>query len=111
MAQIRAVEIDPATGLFVGDLPNHPDDVTGPHIVTTLPPEGFFIPRWDGTQWVEGKPQSEIDAIRAQQQAKADEIAALKNELRQDIPSTLPNLTARVEALERLLDILMGIKS
>jgi hypothetical protein len=54
---IRAWEIDPATGLFVGDLPAHPAAEVGaawPHIVTVPCPPGFIHPRWDGGQWIEG---------------------------------------------------------
>ena len=28
-------------------------------------PGGFYLPKWDGEQWVEGKTQEEIDAIKA----------------------------------------------
>ena len=38
---LRAIEIDPITGDFLADIPHHPADQTGPHIVTTLCPPGF----------------------------------------------------------------------
>lgn len=28
-------------------------------------PDGFYLPKWDGTQWVEGKTAEEIAAIAA----------------------------------------------
>jgi hypothetical protein len=31
--------------------------------VTVLCPDGFYTPKWNGTAWVEGLTQAEIDAI------------------------------------------------
>ena len=28
-------------------------------------PDGFYLPKWDGEKWVEGKTQAEIDAIKS----------------------------------------------
>lgn len=32
--------------------------------VETPCPDGFYLPKWNGTQWVEGKTAEEINAIR-----------------------------------------------
>ena len=33
--------------------------------IETPCPGGFYLPKWDGTQWVEGKTAEEIAAIQA----------------------------------------------
>lgn len=47
--------------------------VPDPHYITTPCPGGFYTPRWDGEKWVEGKAQEEIDAIKAEQEAIANQ--------------------------------------
>jgi len=45
------------------------DDFTandGEIALDVAPAQGFYLPKWDGTQWIEGKTQAEIDAILAQ---------------------------------------------
>jgi hypothetical protein len=32
-------------------------------IITVEVPEGFYLPKWDGVQWVEGLSAAELDAI------------------------------------------------
>lgn len=51
-----------SNGLFLRD------DFTandGEIALDVQPAQGFYQPRWDGTQWVEGRTQAEIDAILA----------------------------------------------
>ena len=36
-----------------------------PTYVETPCPAGFYLPKWNGTQWVEGKTADEIAAIKA----------------------------------------------
>jgi len=51
-------------GLFIEDI--FVNELTEFTIVDKCP-GGFFLPRWDrvGKQWIEGKTQAEIDAIKA----------------------------------------------
>ncbi|TQK53834.1 hypothetical protein FB479_10847 [Brevibacillus sp. AG162] len=37
----------------------------GDNIITAQIPEGFFQPKWNGEQWVEGLTQQEIDTIKS----------------------------------------------
>ena len=58
------VRIIDSNGFFVEDA--FVDELTEFTIETPCP-DGFYLPRWDGTQWVEVRTQAEIDAIRASQ--------------------------------------------
>jgi hypothetical protein len=49
-------------GLFVCD--DFVDELTEFTIETPCP-DGFYLPKWNGTQWVEGKTAEEIAAIQA----------------------------------------------
>jgi len=48
-------------GFFVCD--DFVDELTE-FTIETLCPQGFYKPKWDGTKWVEGLTQEEIDAIK-----------------------------------------------
>ncbi len=56
------VRIIDENGLFVEDA--FVEELTEFTIETPCPP-GFYLPKWDGTQWVEGKTAEEIAAIKA----------------------------------------------
>ena len=56
------VRIIDANGLFVCD--DFVDELTELTIETPCP-DGFYLPKWDGAQWVEGKTAEEIAAIQA----------------------------------------------
>jgi hypothetical protein len=77
----KVIRID-ENGMFVedvliGDHEPIPDDC-----VETEVPEGFYHPRWDGAQWVEGLTQEEIDQIRNAPKPESPEqrISALEEE-------------------------------
>ena len=56
--------IDSATGFFLRD------DFTankGEIALDVTPAKGFYLPKWDGTQWVEGATQEHIDNLLAGQ--------------------------------------------
>jgi hypothetical protein len=58
------IEINPATGIFVGDRP----DYNGPEtadIKAGPVPDGFILPRWSAGDWVEGATQEQLDARAA----------------------------------------------
>ena len=56
------IKIDLSTGLMIDVV--SPDEV-GEDIVETPCPDGFYLPKWDGEKWVEGKTADEIAAIQA----------------------------------------------
>lgn len=59
-----------ANGFLTGDV------LEGSNItpnVTVICPDGFYKPKWNGTAWVEGLTQSEIDAVRNQPQPPTQE--------------------------------------
>jgi hypothetical protein len=63
-------KIDPVTGLWLEDIifSTQPTDDVGepdPAYIGTPCPGGFFLPRWNGERWVEGKNPEEIAAIQA----------------------------------------------
>lgn len=70
---MQAIKID-VNGYFLEDIPVW-DEVEADDIVTTPCPGGFFKPRWDGTQWVEGEDAVTLDEKKqkiARDQFKAD---------------------------------------
>ena len=74
------IKIDLTTGLMIDVVsPN----VVGDDIVETPCPDGFYLPKWDGEKWVEGKTAEEIAAIKASVTApaltEADRITALES--------------------------------
>lgn len=100
---IRAIEIDPVTGNFLADIPQHPENETGPHIVTTLCPPGFHKPRWDGTAWVEGKAKSDLDALIVAQ--KSGQIDTLRNQKIADgLSYTFPDATVGTIQIRSTID-------
>jgi len=58
------VRIIDENGFFLEDEPHYEGELTK-FIITEPCPGGFYLPRWDGTQWIEGKTQAEIAAIKA----------------------------------------------
>ena len=56
------VRIIDSNGFFIEDA--FVDELTEFTIETPCPP-GFYLPKWNGTQWVEGKTADEIAAIQA----------------------------------------------
>lgn len=56
------VRIIDESGLFIRD--DFVEELTELTIETPCP-EGFYLPRWNGGKWVEGKAQEEIDAVLA----------------------------------------------
>jgi len=46
------------------------EEIPDPHYVFKSPQGGLYQPKWNGNEWVEGKPQSGIDEIKAKQEAE-----------------------------------------
>jgi hypothetical protein len=55
------VRVIDENGFFVGD--DFVEELT-PFTIETPCPEGFYKPKWDGIQWVEGLTPEEIAAIQ-----------------------------------------------
>ena len=55
------VRIIDENGLFVKD--DFVEELTDLTIETPCP-EGFYKPKWDGTEWIEGLTETEITAIK-----------------------------------------------
>ena len=52
-------------GLYVEPVLFDADIVVVDESLIAVPvPEGLFHPKWDGAQWIEGKSQEEIEALR-----------------------------------------------
>lgn len=50
-------------GYFIEDVILEVNEETPNDCIETLCPEGFYKPKWNGTEWVEGLTQIEIDAL------------------------------------------------
>lgn len=74
----HVLQID-SDGYFIVDMLIQDDDPTPADCVETLCPEGFYTPKWDGTSWTEGKPQSEIDALKVVEDAIPPELADIQS--------------------------------
>ena len=74
------LRITDLNGLFIrDDFTFDPDTEIG---LDVAPAQGFYSPKWDGKQWVEGRTQAEIDAIKAQApQAESTPITLLTTEI------------------------------
>ena len=86
------VRIIDSNGFFVEDA--FVDELTEFAIETPCP-DGFYLPKWDGTAWVEGKTAEEIAAIQAA-------VAAVQ-------PSgSETGITERIQSLETRFDTQEG---
>ena len=59
MIQVRIIDIN---GIFQKD---GEVDELNEFTIETPCPDGFYLPKWGGTQWVEGKTAEEISGILA----------------------------------------------
>ena len=77
MTYVRIID---SNGYFIEDA--FVDELTEFTIETPCP-DGFYLPKWDGEKWVEGKTAEEIAAIKASVTApaltEADRITALES--------------------------------
>ena len=55
------IRIDTITGLFIEVV--HPN-IIGEDIIETPCLIPFYLPKWNGTEWVEGMTQEEIDLLK-----------------------------------------------
>ena len=65
------------------------DELPDPSYIEVEVPQGFYLPKWNGSEWVEGMAQSEIDLLK-------------------NVP-TEPTEAERLTALETaMLEMIMG---
>lgn len=61
----KIIRID-ETGLFIEDVLIKEDELIPTDCIEIYCPNGFYLPKWNGTEWVEGLTQDEIDALNNQ---------------------------------------------
>ena len=94
-------KIDTTTGDFIKDLlfENHPtleDGELDPQYIEEVPTQGFYLPRWNGTEWVEGGQAPEQTAPQLSTDEKLTQMA-------EQLAITQANIEAAQEALDFLL--------
>lgn len=96
--------IDKTTKLFIRD-----DFEFNPETEMELevePAQGFYLPKWNGKEWVEGKTSEEIEAIKASaSQPEPDEMEVLKAEV-----ATLKSKLADIEKTDTVKAELIAMK-
>ena len=93
-------KIDTATGSFLGDVlfESHPtlqDGELDPQYIEDAPAQGFYWPKWNGAEWVEGGQAPE--PVETEPQAPTMEQMAIA------LMQTQMELEATIEALDFLL--------
>jgi hypothetical protein len=75
-------KIDTTTGNFLEDVlfENDPPFDDGSYISKPVP-QGFYLPRWNGTEWVEGGQAPEPVEPEPQAPSEAERIEMLENTL------------------------------
>ena len=83
-------KIDPITGNFIEDVifESHPtvldaegNTVLDAQYVEQAPQQGFYLPRWNGAEWVEGGQAPEPVEPEPQAPSEAERIEMLENTL------------------------------
>jgi sRNA-binding carbon storage regulator CsrA len=98
-------------GFYIEPILLNEDEIPNdPLLISTPVPEGFYLPKWNGTAWEEGKPLEEIEAHIAQQEiyekikeykktlSDTNIFSFIKSELGIEIPTDIKAM--RKEALE-----------
>lgn len=78
----KVIKVD-ENGLFLEDVILQECEIIPDSCIEAPCPDGFYKPKWDGVNWVEGLTQAEIDAIKNVPQEPTDEerISALEDAL------------------------------
>ncbi len=72
---MRVVSRLDANGLFAEDVLLEDGQDLPAGCVEERPPEGFHAPRWDGSGWIEAKPEAEIlAALKASKRAELEAV-------------------------------------
>lgn len=79
-------KIDTVTGNFLEDVlfENHPaleDGELDPQYIEEAPTQGFYWPKWNGTEWAEGGQAPEPTEPEPQAPSEAERIEMLENTL------------------------------
>lgn len=111
------IEVIPKPYYEVEETDSEGEVVNVERFVTVECPSGFYLPKWNGDEWVEGKPQKEIDEIKAEQRQlqKEQEMKQLRMEQLPGDVDTLGEITVLSlmdnEALaEMILDLYAQIE-
>lgn len=67
---IVVARIDKTTGLFLEDVVLDDGQTLPEDCVQIRPTSGMYQPKWDGTAWIEGKSQAEVDAALMNESTK-----------------------------------------
>jgi hypothetical protein len=59
----KVLRID-SNGFYIEDVILQDGKVTPTDCIEIICPDGFYKPKWNGTEWIEGLTQAEIDAIK-----------------------------------------------
>lgn len=78
-----------SNGFYISDFLEGMSIEGGQQWIPSVPVDGFYKPRWNDTQWVEGLTQTEIDALRNAPQP--------------------PTAEERLKATEDAISALMGV--
>jgi hypothetical protein len=70
---IKQVSRIDGEGFFVEPVIIDEKDPVSPDLIEIPVPEGFYKPRWDGTQWVEGLTPEEIEELKRLHQPQPSE--------------------------------------
>ena len=94
-------KIDTTTGDFIEDVlfENHPtleDGELDPQYIEEAPAQGFYLPRWNGTEWVEDGQAPEPKTPQLSTDEKLTQMA-------EQLVITQANVAAAQEALDFLL--------
>ena len=86
--------IDKETNLFIRDdfLFNEETEIG----LDVEPSQGFYLPKWDGEKWVEGKTREEIDFIKTS--------VAIEPTIEERVEIT----ETKVVTIEEVIDVLVG---
>lgn len=84
----KVIKID-SNGYFIEDVILENEEITPEECIEIECPQGFYKPRWDGSRWIEGLTQEEIEELK--------KIGTTPQE---------PSLEERLAALEALM---MGV--
>lgn len=78
MKQIIKVDSD---GVYIEPVIIEDEDETPSDCIETPCPDGFYKPKWSGSEWVEGLTQSEIDVIKASEPTniRAEAVAEMES--------------------------------
>lgn len=84
----KVLRID-SNGFFLEDVLLDDEEIIPSNCVEIQCPDGFYKPKWTGSEWIEGLTKEEIDTIKNQPQPKTEEeklrirISALEDALMQ----------------------------